>query len=147
MVRNAVLRLSIAALALTAVVAAVACGTEPVGVETCRKIEFARCEYAQACDIKLDQPVSRATTDSKRVGECKRFYEDACLHGLVISQDPGAQVAQACVDAINTTPGCDIVRSPESHPACSFLVPPAPPPEVDSGVVDAADAADASTDG
>lgn len=124
---------------------AFACGTEPVGVESCRKIEGARCENAKSCGIDLSTPVHRRDAptpdkqDQQDVGACKRFYDDACLHGLVTTTDPGAVQAQACVDAINTTQDCDIVKNPEKHPACSFLLPPAAPAATTP-------AADASTD-
>lgn len=121
---------------------ALACGTEPVGVDACRKIEGARCENAKSCGIDLSSPVHRRDSptpdgqDQQDVGACKRFYEDACLHGLVTTVDPGAVATQACVDAINGTQDCDVVKTPEKHPACAFLLPPAAP----------APAADAATD-
>lgn len=145
MVRGTVLRLSIVAALVMGLTAAVACGTEPVGVETCRKIEFARCETAEACGIDLNYPTNRATTASKRVGECKRFYEDACLHGIAGAIDPGPPGADACVRAILDTPGCDVVKKPDIHPACSFLIPPI---VIDSGTPEAdADAAVDADDG
>lgn len=108
--------------------AAMACGTQPVGVESCRKIEIARCENANACGIDLSKPVHRGDTPSLDVGACKRYYEDACLHGLVIPEDPGAVIVDACVEAINDPAnGCDVVKSPEKHPKCAFLLPPAAP--------------------
>ncbi|MBX3186917.1 MAG: hypothetical protein KF819_07880 [Labilithrix sp.] len=124
---RAVRLLALAATAL-GVVSAVACGTEPVGVESCRQIERARCENARSCGIDLSRPVHRGDTPSQDVGACIRYYEDACLHGLVAPADPGAVAVQACVDAINNTPDCEIVKAPERHPLCSFLIPPAPPP-------------------
>lgn len=116
-------------LAGVAIAAAMACGTDPVGVESCRKIEIARCENANACGIDLSKPVHRGDTPSLDVGACKRYYEDACLHGLVIAEDPGAVVVDACVEAINDPAnGCEVVKAPETHPKCSFLLPPAAPP-------------------
>lgn len=112
---------------------AFACGTEPVGVDSCRKIEGARCENAKSCGIDLKTPVHRRDAptpdgqDQQDVGACKRFYEDACLHGLVTTVDPGAVATQACVDAINNTQDCDVVKAPEKSPACGFLLPPAAP--------------------
>jgi len=134
------------ALALAApVVSALACGTEPVGVESCRLIEYARCENAKSCGIDLDIPRHRDDDDDKQdVGACKRFYKDACLHGLAAPADPGIVAVQACVDAINTTPDCEIVKVPEKHPSCAFLIPPAPPPApapAADATVDAVDAA------
>jgi hypothetical protein len=121
---------------------AFACGTEPVGVDACRQIEGARCENAKSCGIDHSKPVHRRDGDNpdkqaqQDVGACKRFYDDACLHGLVTTEDPGAIKTQACVDAINNATDCDIVKSPEKSPSCSFLLPPAAP----------APAADAATD-
>jgi hypothetical protein len=113
------------AVAAVALMSALACGTDPVGVDSCRKIEGARCENAFSCGIDLSNPVHRGDTPSQDVGACKRYYEDACLHGLSIAADPGAVVVQACVDAINNTTDCEIVKSPEKDPRCAFLVPPA----------------------
>lgn len=129
---GAYLRVVIAAVAMLSVGVATACGTDPVGVETCRKIEGARCENANSCGIDLSKPVHRGDSPSLDVGACKRFYEDACQHGLVTTTDPGAVAADACVNAINTTTDCDIVKNPEKHPACAFLLPPAAPPEADA---------------
>jgi len=127
------------------VAGAVACGTEPVGVESCKAIEHARCENAASCGIDLDRPVHRGDTPSQDVGACKRFYDTACLHGLAAPTDPGAIAVQACVDAINTTPDCEIVKAPEKHPSCAFLIPPAPPPPPPPPV-DADASSDAATD-
>jgi hypothetical protein len=136
-IRAAYVRTVIVGLVLLGLASALACGTEPVGVDSCRKIEDARCENAMSCGIDLSKPVHRGDTPSQDVGACKRFYEDACLHGLAAPTDPGAVAVQACVDAINNTPDCDVVKNPEKSPACAFLIPPAPPP---------APAADAATD-
>jgi hypothetical protein len=46
----------------TALMSALACGTDPVGVETCRKIERARCENAPA--IEQDEDPAEATAES-----------------------------------------------------------------------------------
>lgn len=126
-------------LAAGAVVAlAAACGTNPVGVESCRKIEQARCESAPACGIDLGTPVHRGDTPELAVAACIRYYDDACLHGLEAPEDPGSVKTQACVDAI-INGDCDVVKTPEKHPDCAFLIPPAPPP--------AAPPADAGSDG
>jgi hypothetical protein len=127
-------------MAALGIVTAVACGTEPVGVDSCRQIEFARCENARSCGIDLSKPVHRGDTPSQDVGACKRYYEVACLHGLVAPNDPGAVAVQACVNAINNTPDCEIVKSPERHPDCAFLIPPAPPPAPPPAADAAADA-------
>jgi hypothetical protein len=134
-------RLSVRVLVLAAlavgVAGALACGTDPVGVEACRQIEGARCENANSCGIDLSKPVHRGNSPSLDVGACKRYYQDACLHGFVTTVEPGPGMVAACVDVINDpTTSCDVVRNPEKHPACAFLIPPAPP----------APAADAATD-
>lgn len=124
--------LVLAALAL-GLATAVACGTDPVGVDSCRAIESARCENANSCGIDLSKPVHRGDSPSLDVGACKRYYEDACLHGLVATEDPGSVKVQDCVNVINDpATSCDIVRNPEKHPACAFLIPPAPPPAADA---------------
>ncbi len=123
-----------------------ACGTDPVGVEACRQIERARCESAFGCGIDLAKPVHRGSTPSLDVGACKRYYEDACLHGLVAREDPGAVKVQDCVNAINDpTTSCDVVIAPEKHPSCAFLVPAPAPADAAPAPADAAPAdADAS---
>lgn len=121
-----------------AVTAAVlACGTDPVGVESCRKIERARCENAPGCGIDLSHPVHRGDTPELSVAACNQFYDDACLHGLAAPSDPGNVAVDACIAAINTG-DCSVVKNPETHPACSFLQPPAQTP------APAADASDES---
>lgn len=120
---------------------AMACGTEPVGVDSCRRIEHARCENAPACGINLERPVHNGDSPERNVAACNRFYDDACLHGLAVSADPGAVAVDACIEAIHTG-NCDVVKKPESHPSCSFLAPPPPPPAPAP-----APAVDAATDG
>ena len=106
------------------IAAAVACGTDPVGVDACRQIEYARCENANSCGIDLSVPTHAGDSPNLDVGACKRFYDTECLHGMNISDDPGSAKTQACVDAINDpNSGCGIVKAPETSPACSFLVP------------------------
>lgn len=122
------------AIAMTSVVA---CETNAVGVETCRKVERARCENAPACGIDLSAPVHRGDKAELSVVACISYYDDACLHGLASGNDPGAVQAQACVDAIHNG-DCSVVKTPESHPSCGFLIPPAPapvapPPSADAG--------------
>jgi hypothetical protein len=137
-------RAVVAAVVALGLAGAFACGTDPVGVETCRKIEDARCENAKSCGVDItSQPVHRRdgkTPDlqaEQDVGACKRYYEDACLHGLVTTTDPGAVQAQACVDAINNATDCAIIVNPEKAPACAFLLPPAAAPAADAATADA----------
>ena len=49
----------IAAVVTLGLAGAYACGTQPVGVDACRKIEGARCENAKSCGIDLSTPVHR----------------------------------------------------------------------------------------
>lgn len=127
--RAGYVRAVVAALAMGALGAASACGNEPVGVEACRQIEGARCENARSCGISLTTPVHHGDSPSQDVGACKRFYRDACLHGFVAKVDPGAVAVQGCIEAINSTMDCEVVKAPEKHPACAFLIPaPEPPP-------------------
>lgn len=147
LLRAVYVRAVVAAVVALVLTSALACGTDPVGVDACRQIEGARCENAKSCGISLATPVHRrdgnttALQDQQDVGACKRFYQDACLHGLATTTDPGAVNTQACVNAINNATDCAIVKNPEISPACAFLIPPAAP------VVDAAaDTADTSVD-
>jgi hypothetical protein len=104
-------------LGLAFVMGLVACGTDAVGVQTCRQIEQARCEQAPACGIPLEPPFHTSGSD---VDACIRFYDDACLHGLSVS-DPGPIETNQCVLAIRNH-GCSVVVHPESDPACAWLV-------------------------
>ena len=126
------------------VIAVGACGTDAIGIDTCRQVEEARCRQAAHCPgIDLSQPVHRNSPITD-VDSCIRYYHDACLHGLAAPADPGAVATKACVDAINTG-DCAIVITPQLAPACVWLVPPAS--VVDAAAdVDAADAADTATE-
>lgn len=131
------------ALAFAVPLALVACGTDAVGVESCRILEYARCERAPGCGIALEKPPHEGAPDED-VTACKRYYKDACLHGLASGTDPGAVEVEACKQAIETG-SCDVVRSPSSDPACAFLdeEPPAPDAGDDAATEDAgSDAAD-----
>jgi hypothetical protein len=121
------------------------CGTDPVGVDDCRRIEQARCAAAEACGIVDD------------VEACQRYYREHCLHGLAAAERPGAPAMQDCVDAIeaagacardagdvalgdcpdgppatptdaDVTGPCDVVEAPELVEECSFLLPVPPDP-------------------
>ena len=143
-------------LALAPACFAAGCGVEPVGLDSCRKIENQRCEAAPACPaLKISD-----------VPACKRFYRDACLHGLSVDADPGGPVVDKCVAAIRAAgacaaaapdmpcaavqsvasqPACKIIEAPALATDCAWLVPPtpAPTPAADAGT----DAADAMPDG
>jgi hypothetical protein len=139
MLRKAAVAL-VAAAALAAL--ALACGTDAVGVETCKQIEAARCQKAPLCSmIPLGVPPHR----DPDVEACIRFYDVACLHGLEVSGDPGAVAVKACVEAINASTDCNTVLHPETDPACAWLIP-APAP-VDAGSDAAADGTSDGGDG
>jgi hypothetical protein len=112
--------------------AVAACGTDPVGVEACKKIEKVRCESAPACGIPLERPLHAGEGAPPDVAACVRYYDDQCLHGLVLVKEPPPQLVDRCVAAI-IAGDCEIVREPEKHPDCTFLIPPnTPAPPADA---------------
>lgn len=135
-----VIRLHALAVSSVALALSTACGTDAVGVESCRKVEEARCRQAPSCGIPLEPPYHTSGND---VGACIRFYDDACLHGLEVS-DPGPTAVNACVAAIQSN-GCGVVKAPETAPdaACAWLVPPASAPSSDAAPEAASEAGDA----
>jgi hypothetical protein len=122
--------------AFVALLISAACSTAPVGVDACKRIEQTRCESAQACGISLASPVHNGDSPEENVAACTRYYNDACLHGIAAPTEPATQAVDACVSAI-INGSCDVVRTPESSPACAFLIPPT------TAVADAASDADA----
>lgn len=131
------------ALALFLGGAVAACGTDAEGIDSCRILESARCERAKSCgEISLAKPAHEGSPDED-VAACKRYYRDACLHGLVSQTDPGAIEVEACRVAIETGT-CDVVKEPALAPACFFLT--ETPPVLDAGG-DASDAGDAGAIG
>jgi hypothetical protein len=123
------------------------CGTDAVGVSSCRDIELARCDAAASC----------GTVDD--AAECRRFYHDQCLHGLPVS-DPGRSAVSECVEmlerarvcadedretqlgdcSLEVTRGataaataCELVAAPELASECRFLAPDAEVPEPNQG--------------
>lgn len=114
------------ALLLAGAVLANGCGTGAVDVDGCRQIEEARCRQAPACGISLAE---LNITSGTSVDACVRFYDDACLHGLAVS-DPGPADVSACVAAIqadtNAKDKCSVVKAPQTDvSACGWLMPPA----------------------
>jgi hypothetical protein len=118
---------------LFTVVSGAACGTEAQAVDECRNIEQARCEAGAQCGLVDD------------VEECKRFYRDHCLHGMVVDS-PGQSQVDRCVSTIqaagncaagdpdaplsdcsavttgtSATLACDVVLYPERTTECDFL--------------------------
>jgi len=103
----------------------IACGNA-VGTDACQSIEHARCKwivqcYADAANYGLPTPRSGQTTTSTPVDDCMRYYDDACMHGMVTNVPPSANDVNACVAAINAATDCTIVLNPETSPACVFL--------------------------
>ena len=86
-------------------------------------------------DVLLLSPGGRA---GDAVEACRRFYLDACLHGIQSAKDPTVAEKKACVDAI-TAGSCDVVREPQRAPACAFIVPPDTPADAgaDTSATDA----------
>jgi hypothetical protein len=120
-------RLAALALLLASGTAEGGCGTGAVDVDGCRQIEEARCRQAPACGMPLDD---LNFTSGTSVDACIRFYDDACLHGLAVS-DPGPTAVSACVAAIEadtkTKDNCSVVKAPQTNvAACGWLVPPPP---------------------
>lgn len=120
----------LAALALFA--SSTACGTDPVGVDACRRIEKVRCESAPTCGIDLRRQPHSGDTPESDVAACIRFYDDECLHGLTLTREPAASDVDACVNAI-INGDCTVVSKPETHPDCAFLAPAPAATPVDSG--------------
>ena len=120
MIRLGVTLGTVAALA-TAFVVVAGCGTDATGVDQCKQIEEARCRRAAAAcpDVHLAPPYS---TSGSTADECVRFYDTACLHGLE-NGPPKPEDVDQCVSAIEHGT-CDVVQTPESSPACAWLMPP-----------------------
>ncbi len=108
-------------LALLGLVVLPSCGSDARGVDTCRKIEAARCQRGPACVANF----------SGDVDSCTRFYDLQCGRGLQDSvREPSAAELNGCLEAIKTS--CSAVNDPAKEPACSFITGNAP---VDTGVV------------
>ncbi len=88
-----------------------ACGTDAVGVEACRKIEDARCTRFYGCELVAD------------LAACQRFYHDQCLGGVPGKVTPNASQVNSCVAAINGDATCGVAKAPEKSNACAFLIP------------------------
>jgi hypothetical protein len=124
MIRARVL-LAVAASAAVVVSSIIACGNA-VATDACQTIEHARCKwivqcYADAANYGLPTPRSGQTQTSSPVDDCMRYYDDACLHGMVTNVQPAKTDVDTCVAAINAATDCTIVMNPESSDACTFL--------------------------
>jgi hypothetical protein len=88
---------TLAAGALLTLLGPTSCGSDAVGVDSCRAIETARCEAAAACGFTEPQ-----------VQSCTLFYRDECLHGVENADagEPASTSTDACVAAINAAAAC-----------------------------------------
>jgi hypothetical protein len=108
---------------------ALACGQAANGVDTCTSIEHARCNWIEACFGESGTPPqyyglpTPASNSADPVDQCYRFYDDACLHGLVTTLVPTSGEVSACVQAINNATDCNIVYNPDTADACAWLIP------------------------
>jgi hypothetical protein len=108
--------------ALASALAVPACGSDGTGVDACKHIEEARCKRASSCGIAIAPPYS---TSGSPADACIRFYDVACLHGLEAPLPMKSAQVDACVIAIGSSKSsCTIVVSPETNPACAWLLPP-----------------------
>lgn len=100
-------------LAAALILAAGACGSDPAGINFCRRIETARCGLAHACGTL------------ENVGDCERFYRDHCLHGLGVPIPPEREV-EGCAIALETAAECTLTESsaPECENACALVARP-----------------------
>jgi hypothetical protein len=89
---------------------AAGCGTNPVGVDDCRRIETARCRAAEGCDVGLASSSNEAT--------CERFARDHCLHGLS-TDPPRASQVDLCVATIDAAGACASKKGGGASPAAS----------------------------
>jgi hypothetical protein len=148
----------VSAFSMTVAIGFVGCGSDGVGVDQCRTIEYARCSAGQYCDLRLGS--------AAMITECDHFARDNCLHGLASGREPHASDLNHCVAAIKAagtcahrqgsdtratdcaalegafassrTTVCDVVQDPENTSECGFLT--------EMPVVAPADAGSASTD-
>ncbi len=104
------IRLAIAFLAVASLTLVVsACGTDAVGIDECREIEFARCKAAVTC----------GTIEAEEQEACERFYRDQCLHGLAASIHPGPDQQTACVEAVESAGACAAADKDTSLSGCA----------------------------
>lgn len=113
------------ALGASAVIGGViACGQGAVGTDACNQVEHARCKWIEQCfaDAANYGLPTRRSESTSPVDDCDRFYNDACLHGLVSNVAPTDTQVSTCVAAINAATDCTIVANPETSDACAFLL-------------------------
>ena len=99
-----------------------ACGNAN-SVDACQTIEHARCKWIVQCygDASNYGLPTRRSDSTSPVDDCFRYYDDACLHGLVSNVQPTTDEVSSCVSAINAATDCTIVQNPETSDACAFL--------------------------
>lgn len=152
------MRLAISVTAATWLAAGVlpGCGSEAIGVDACRELEYARCEAAAACPD--EEGVAIGDVDA-----CKRFYRDHCLHGLAVKSAPSSRKLATCRRTIEaagrcaselgaSTPlascafestlapttlrtACELVAEPEQAAECGWLTEDGPTAATDAGNV------------
>ncbi|GAC1353101.1 MAG: hypothetical protein NVS3B20_07760 [Polyangiales bacterium] len=89
------------------------CGSDARAVDSCRKIEAARCE--QGTKAGCDGLLAGGDVDS-----CKRFYDVQCGRGVNDSvKEPSSVDLDRCISAIRSS--CDVAKEPDKSAACSFL--------------------------
>lgn len=103
--------------------ALVACGQAANAPDACQQIEHARCYWIEQCfaDAANYGLPTRRSDSTSPVDDCFRYYDDACMHGLVTPVAPTTDQVTACVTAINSATDCTIVQAPETADACAFL--------------------------
>lgn len=90
------------------------CGSEAIGVDACREVEYARCEATATCPD--EDGVVLADVEA-----CKRFYRDHCLHGLTVSAAPSTRKLTACRRTIEAAGRCAAASGPDTPLAsCAF---------------------------
>ncbi len=125
----------LASSALPAALGAWSCGTDAVGIEACREIEYARCEAAVHCGLIEDSAA------------CKTYFHDHCLHGVRLEESPSRGAVNRCVRVLeaagrcaddegqnatidecddelsdaDASKACDIIDEPQLAPDCAFL--------------------------
>ncbi len=125
----------ILALALAFGLHVTACGSDARATDSCKQIEYARCERGPACIEGF----------SGDVGSCQRFYDVQCGRGVPEpAKEPSRADLKACLDLIKTN--CEAVKDPATY--CPFLVANEQPTVTDSGsLVPDMGVTDAAADG
>ncbi len=133
--------LALSALALTAALVLEGCGSDARAADTCKTVEYARCE-------RIGCPTFGNT--SVTVLSCQRFYDVQCGRGVQeLVKDPTKAELDSCLKAIKAATCEQVVDPAAKIPECSWLVSNTPPPAVfpDAGAPAADTGVAASNDG